>query len=72
MYSVVVWEQATHAVLAAVKELGLDIDQVSERAKLILHGNEVYRFVEHPEVSEAVNAIFQATEEVRKTNKPKS
>lgn len=70
MSSIVVWEQATHAVLGAVKELGLDIDEVSERAKRIMLGNEVYRFVEHPEVSEVVEAISNATEEVKKTSKP--
>ena len=42
-----VWEQTVHAVLGAAIELGYDVDKIAEKAKQIMLGNEVYRFVGH-------------------------
>ncbi|HEC2618098.1 TPA: hypothetical protein R2K51_004816 [Raoultella ornithinolytica] len=70
-----VWEQTVHAVLGAVIELGYDIDKISEKAKQIMLGNEVYRFVGHSEngVTDTIDAIEKALNEVKNihASKPK-
>lgn len=70
-----VWEQTVHAVLGAAIELGYDIDKISEKAKQIMLGNEVYRFVGHSEngVTNTIDAIETAIDEVKNihASKPK-
>ncbi|MRT51965.1 hypothetical protein [Raoultella sp. RIT712] len=64
-----VWEQTVHAVLGAVIELGYDIDKISVKAKQIMLGNEVYRFVGHgdQEVTRTILAIDQVVDEIKTT-----
>jgi hypothetical protein len=69
-----VWEQTANALLGAAIELGYDVDKIATRAKEIMLGNEVYRFVGHAEmeVMLTVKAIDEVTESIKQThaNKP--
>lgn len=69
-----VWEQTVHAVLGAAIELGYDVDKISEKAKQIMLGNEVYRFVGHSEneVSKTIGAIEDTVDEVKKIHERKA
>lgn len=69
-----VWEQAVHAILGAAIELGHDVDKIAEKAKLIMSGNEVYRFVGHDDqqVTRTISSIDEVAEQIKTTfkNKP--
>ncbi len=62
-----IWEQATHAILGAVKELGFDLDKVVEKAQLIMLENRKYRSAGHEEnsVKRTIELIKNATSEVK-------
>ncbi|EIY4985490.1 Uncharacterised protein [Klebsiella pneumoniae] len=68
-----VWEQTVHAVLGAAIELGYDVDKIAEKAKQIMLGNEVYRFVGHSEneVTRTIDAIESTIDEVKKIHESK-
>jgi hypothetical protein len=62
-----VWEQAVHAVLGAAIELGYDVDEIAIRAKKVMAGNEVYRFVDHAnkDVTRTILAIDKVVDEIK-------
>lgn len=70
-----IWEQVAHAILGAAIELGFDIDKITEKSKLIMMGNEVYRFVGHENkgVTQTIINIDSLAEEIKSIyrNKPK-
>jgi len=52
--------QALVALLFEAKRLGADPVELVERAKAGLLGNSIYRFVEHPHVSNAIAELDEA------------
>ncbi|KGF65588.1 hypothetical protein [Pseudomonas lutea] len=57
-------EQALIAVLGAVQDMGIDVNEVSQKAGSLVLGHSKYRQVEHPHVSNAHQEIDQARDAV--------
>ncbi|MHA6195562.1 hypothetical protein ACX3YG_14450 [Pseudomonas wadenswilerensis] len=58
-------EQALIAVLGAVQDLELGVEQVTQKANGLVIGHSKYRQVEHPGVTQACQEIGQALEVVK-------
>lgn len=50
-------EQALVAVLGAARERGIDLEDLSSKAKHLVLDHSKYRRVDHPHVTNACNAI---------------
>lgn len=50
-------EQALVAVLGAARERGIDLEDLSSKAKHLVLDHSKYRQVDHPHVTNACNAI---------------
>lgn len=49
--------QACVAFMAEAMKAGVDTDAILERAKAGLLGNAIYRWVQHPHVSNSIKAL---------------
>ncbi|MDU8454861.1 hypothetical protein [Pseudomonas syringae group sp. J254-4] len=58
-------DQALVAVLGAAQDLGLDLVQITQKAKVLILDNSKYRQTEHPHISNAWQEVEKALVSVR-------
>lgn len=57
--------QALVALIAQAQKDGVDVDQLVSKVNAGLLGNAMYRIVEHPHVTNAIDALNSARENVQ-------
>lgn len=58
-------DQALVAVLGAAQDLGLDLLQITQKAKVLIMDNSKYRQAEHPHIGNAWQEVEAALISVR-------